>query len=856
MENRRVFLKKVTALGGGVALTTVPVQAMLNQSFNDNESIIQGEFLTLEVPKMLDHIKPLSKLNMRCSEGKEILVYDGNGNEYFRSEVSGESSFLVGGALGNHMVLLLDKKKRIIDMAAFKVDAQTEIIDKGEEFKKMLEMLVFSCRGYKPSYYKMQGKTLMTYAGWFQDHVHVFKAMKYFDKDATSGMDLWAMGQREDGMLADNCYHPWGAHKSWLTRFGEKFVWTLGDKNDSSTFYIRIPVENMSEFTFLEGIYYAWKASGDDVWMSGRLDNCIKAVEYAMSDDYRWSEKYQLLKRGYTIDIWDFTPEMDNKKFGGDHMMAKPGITDYNVMFGDNVGMAVGCQYLAEMLEHAGRDMEAEKMRAKGEGLLQRLNDLSWNGEFYTHHVPEDPSVVRDFGDTPLDRQVTISNSYAMNRRIGHNKAKALIKTYQRIRNEMPESSPGEWYLCYPPYEKAWHLAKWEYMNGGVSSIVGGEVAHGAFQHGFEDYGVDCLRRMNDMAQISGNFMKCIYRGKKADEPKRTFNSLSLTTIANADTHGTGAPGVPGFTGEGSNDLSRFPVGKQEFDGIPFKLIDPANNGRKACLIISQEKEYVKEAEVKINASPASIYVVHTASGGRHMGEIVLSYEDGSTHKEFISHGANISGWWYPSETNTKNIRLAKSVSNERSLSVGAFLFGFNNPHTDKNIKKISFVGAEAPGKWIILGITTSDYPVWYKPSPISYGAPDNWGAAAVIYAMLEGLGGMKDTGIAYNEATIAPRWDYAGVNEVSATAKYEASGGYVSYKYKKSSDNEYLIKFTGTAENILLKLPIPTDASIESLTLDGEEQAVVGTETVEKSSYLLVATKKVGAHVVKVRLV
>jgi hypothetical protein len=262
--------------------------------------------------------------------------------------------------------------------------------------------------------------------------------------------------------------------------------------------------------------------------MEGKLDNCIKAVDYATSDEYRWSEKFKLLKRGYTIDIWDFQPEMDNKKFGGDIMMAKPGITKFSVMFGDNVGMSVGCKYLAEMLEYAGRNEEAQKFAELGETLLERLNNLSWNGEFYTHHVQENPGFVRDFGDTPVDRQVTISNAYAINRRIGHEKAKAIIKTYQRIRKEMPESSPGEWYMCYPPYEKGWHNPKWEYMNGGVSSIVGGEVAHGAFWHGFEEYGVDALRRMNDMAQISDNFMKCIYRGKMPEMPERKFDTIDL----------------------------------------------------------------------------------------------------------------------------------------------------------------------------------------------------------------------------------------------------------------------------------------------------------------------------------------
>jgi len=358
MKNRRTFLKQLSAIGGGAALTTLPAKAMISDALGDNDNLLQGELIRIKTPGLFDHLRPLEMLELEASDGKTVRVYDGDGVQYETLEAEPGMKFTIAGALGNHVAMLFDKKGRVIDLAAFKVDTKTTIEDKGEEFRKMLDMLIYSCRVYAPSYFRMKEKVCMTYAGWFQDHVHVFKAMKYFDQDVKSGFDLWAMGQRENGMLADNCYMPWSGYKSWLTRFGEDFVWTLGDKKTSSTFYIRIPVENMSEFTFLEGIYYAWKATGDDAWMKGKLENCIKAVEYATSDEYRWSEKFQLLKRGYTIDIWDFQPEMDNKKFGGDIMMAKPGITEYSVMYGDNVGMSVGCKYLAEMLEYAGREQE------------------------------------------------------------------------------------------------------------------------------------------------------------------------------------------------------------------------------------------------------------------------------------------------------------------------------------------------------------------------------------------------------------------------------------------------------------------------------------------------------------------
>ena len=52
----------------------------------------------------------------------------------------------------------------------------------------------------------------------------------------------------------------------------------------------------------------------------------------------------------------------------------------------------------------------------------------------------------------------------------------------------------------YPHYPKGFAMGKGEYMNMGVTPIVAGELAHGAFEHGFEDYGVDILRRVAALA--------------------------------------------------------------------------------------------------------------------------------------------------------------------------------------------------------------------------------------------------------------------------------------------------------------------------------------------------------------------
>ena len=92
--------------------------------------------------------------------------------------------------------------------------------------------------------------------------------------------------------------------------------------------------------------------------MAGLLDSALAAVRYSTSDPYRWSEKFKLLKRGYTIDTWDFQTTDDIAR-SGTSMVVKLDKSEFNAFFGDNTGMAASCRYLAEMLDRVGRSEEA-----------------------------------------------------------------------------------------------------------------------------------------------------------------------------------------------------------------------------------------------------------------------------------------------------------------------------------------------------------------------------------------------------------------------------------------------------------------------------------------------------------------
>ncbi len=812
--------------------------------------------------------RPLDTVRIGAEGEGIFVVWDGEGRQYARLPAGRDVALRVSGSLGTHVVVHLDDEGRVLDRARFRVDCATEIADEHGRFRRLLQMLYDTLfqhwtRGYT-KFLRIEGKRYKYYVSWLRDHVHALKGMKYWDDDVETGIELYADSQREDGMIWDKCKEMAHSH----LQFWRDHEFAYGDfirkiPGNPTRRWQRVPVENDVEFLFIEGLYYTWKACGDDEWMEGLLDNAVRAVHYSTSDRYRWSEKFRLLKRGYTIDTWDFQTRDDAER-SGSIMRVLPGKTEFNIFHGDNTGMAVACRYLAEMLAVAGRDREAEEFRALGLELKERLDDLSWNGEFYTHMVPENPDAERDLGETPTDRQVTLSNAYALNRRIDHEQCVAIIESYRRIREEMPESSVGEWYNCYPPFEKGFRHGGWDYMNGGVSTICAGELAHGAFEHGYEDYAVDILRRVIELGERLGGYLPNTFKGKLPDPPRDvTFNPLDLTGAANVDPNGRGAEGVPGWTGDPENDMCNLPTGRRSFAGIDFEVIDPAENGRRAVLGISSRECYKPEETVQVGAKARTLHLLHAADGHGLIGWMTVRYAAGGHRTQYIHTGQEMESWFMPAPDQVQGrirrdgpYRIGWQGPNRKFDNVGIFVYGWENPRPDREIESITFTAAERDVVWLIAGITLSDAERYFPVSIVSYGIPDMWGAAALVYALMEGLAGIVDEGKAYERVRLSPRWAAAGVERATACAKYPASGGYVRYTYCLDREAGLLsLEMAGNGEETELELLLPDGVGVEMLTVDGGDVGEPQTFEIEGSRYLRVRLEGLAVHTVTARL-
>ncbi|MCL2816732.1 MAG: hypothetical protein FWD23_19200 [Oscillospiraceae bacterium] len=398
---------------------------------------------------------PLDEIKI-IAEGT-VSVSDGNGNEYFSDYADGEIDFIVGGALGVHTVCITDDAGNVTDKLEFNVDAKSEVNDKGGKYKKLFDMLEYTMNiygGVGSITYK--GKEYKNFVVWILDHLHTAKGFKYLSPHADGLVNILKEIQRDDGMIWSFIYDLKNNGDYYLSAYRPYgYAEIFGDSVAA-----RQPVENHCEYNYVDCVYLVWQSGGDDKWMRGMLESCKKALDYSVTDKVRWSEKYKLLKRGYTIDSWDFQPHDEYLvEFPlGQGQMIDPDKTKFTIFYGDNTGYAQSCDELAEMFAHAGYSEESEKYYKRAKDIRERLDALAWNGKFYRHRIEEDSEVTRDFGVDEAS-QISFSNCYTLNRGCTQEQAKAIIETYLEIKENLPNGSPGEFYAIYPPFERGFDEA-------------------------------------------------------------------------------------------------------------------------------------------------------------------------------------------------------------------------------------------------------------------------------------------------------------------------------------------------------------------------------------------------------------
>ena len=808
---------------------------------------------------------PLDTICVTGPAGGVAVATDGAGHEYARTTfgADGLAEIVIAGALGTHTIRGDGQASGEVHLP---VEARSKIADAGGRFSHLFAALDKTMRCYHPSGVETlawRGREYHCYVHWILDHVHTAKGMQFVvsgtDADGrtidptASFADLWAENQKPSGMVWSNCFAESGDY------FHSAYSPAGFSKLDGGLNFNRQPVENHNEYNYLETLYLAWKGNGDDAWMRGKLDSAIAALEYSVTDPLRWSARFGLLKRGYTIDSWDFqVHDKYTVEFTLGTAQQISAETKFGVFFGDNHGYALACEMLAEMLSAAGRPADAATYLRRAAEIHAKLNALTWNGRFFTHHIEEDPAVVRDLG-VDEKSQIAMSNCYALNRGISREQAVAIVSTYQHLRVSGGEESPGEWYAIYPPFGKGFGTDsdKWQYMNAGVHGHAAGELARGCFEHGFERYGADILLRLGELAtrHEKGWLAFAWTGGWDPAPPPQVFTALSLAAVANMDTASDGESESRWLGAVRGNDLAALPSGDVTLAAVPWKLANPATNARRVVAAVCAKGNLPRSLVVPIGQAAGAVYLLHTAGSigpSGIGGSVNIVYADGSETSHYLLAGKHIAGWWYPA-LKGPDAGVAWTGNNSQTSGVG-LTWCCLPADPGKTIRELRLTPSSEGAAYVLAAVTLADRPPHHRAPLISHGGPDNWSAGTTMYALMQGLAGVKDLATKFRDVRLSPRWTVTGTSEVQVVCRYGVSNGYVAYGYRQDT-RRIGLEITGSGESATVRVLLPTGRTAAAVLVRGED-APFTLETVGDSAYAITRVGlRSGAVTVKVLL-
>ena len=335
----------------------------------------------------------------------------------------------------------------------------------------------------------VDGRKMMVNKNWIRDHVHVLKAMRHWEYDYAGYVDFTLAHQRADGCILELVKQADDSHWRYAAPESRKFF------PDDNLAMCRLDIEADVEYLLVEGATYCYRISGDDAWLARALPRLEKAIDYMTSDPKRWDAAHGLVKRGYTIDTWDFTYEPASVT----NRTLTPA-TPQAIMHGDNSGVYQAMTQLAWLNDRLGRAEKAVAWRARADALKVAMYQHLWNGRFFFHQLPLNVPPV----DAHERERLSLSAAYDMNR--GLMPVADCRKTIEEYRARRRTTDGfAEWFTVDPPYTPAFgRHPKGEYVNGAVCPFTAGELAKAAFENGYEAYGWDILVRVKEMAARDG----------------------------------------------------------------------------------------------------------------------------------------------------------------------------------------------------------------------------------------------------------------------------------------------------------------------------------------------------------------
>lgn len=156
-----------------------------------------------------------------------------------------------------------------------------------------------------------------------------------------------------------------------------------------------------------------------------------------------------------------------------------------------------------------------------------------------------------------------------------------------------------------------------------------------------------------------------------------------------------------GWTGQGPDDFASMPVGLQDAKGVPFKIIDPAANRGRSCLVVrgSERPRFPARIDgIAVNQNLRRLFFLHACAWkGEDAGRYRINYEDGTSHDYLLSNGRNIGDWAELKDLPEATPAIVKGNKRGTGL-IGVYLASMENPHPEKKILTIDFLSSGYDG--------------------------------------------------------------------------------------------------------------------------------------------------------------
>lgn len=174
--------------------------------------------------------------------------------------------------------------------------------------------------------------------------------------------------------------------------------------------------------------------------------------------------------------------------------------------------------------------------------------------------------------------------------------------------------------------------------------------------------------------------------------------------------------GKGGWSDQGPyNDAGNFQFKRKECGGIPFRILNPAENNGKSVLVFQSRRfpNGIKSARCDLSNTGTSgrwLYLLHTLTWGhgfrKTAGFIDLTGKNGKKQTIPVRGGTDVGDWWSPSRL--KNAFPASLWQNSGGGTVGVYGSKFKLDPELGELAEITFRASNDSAVWLLLAATLS----------------------------------------------------------------------------------------------------------------------------------------------------